>query len=284
MTEELVNVTIDGVQIAVPKGTTIIEAAKQRRRAGAALLLSPVVALAGGLPDVPGRGREGPQAPAGVRHRGGGGPGGARGEPQGQGRTPERAGVPAHQPSARLPHLRSGRRVRAAGLRLPGGPGRHPVRRVRQALQPSRGLRPRHPVCAQPVHPLHPVRAVHGGRRRRPDLERLRARRPGIHRHRRRPAAGSSLGGQRRGSLPGRLAPLQGLPAQGARLGPRQDGERLPGVHPGLQHQRGHPGRRGRPAPSAAQSRRQPALHLRLRPVQLPLDEPGRPGRGAAGP
>ena len=39
MADELVNVTIDGMPIAVPKGTTIIEAAKQAGRAGAALLL-----------------------------------------------------------------------------------------------------------------------------------------------------------------------------------------------------------------------------------------------------
>ena len=56
--------------------------------------------------------------------------------------------------------------------------------------------------------------------------QRLGARRPGLHRHRSRPAARPSLVGQRGGSLPGRLAPLQGLPAQGARLGPRQDRQR----------------------------------------------------------
>ena len=44
-----------------------------------------------------------------------------------------------------------------------------PLRRVRQALQPGRGVRARRALRAQPLHPLHPLRAVHGrrGRRRR---------------------------------------------------------------------------------------------------------------------
>ena len=78
-----------------------------------------------------------------------------------------RARDAAHQPSARLPDLRPGRRVRAAGLRVPGRPGRDPLRARRQALQPGRGFRRRRPVRAEPLHPVHPLRAVHGGRRRR---------------------------------------------------------------------------------------------------------------------
>ena len=96
-------------------------------------------------------------------------------------------------------------------------------------------------------------------------------------------AARSSVGRQRGGPLPGGLAPLEGLPAQGAGLGPRQDGERLPRLHPGLQHQHRHPRRRGGAAPAAAQPRREPPLHLRHGRHGLPLDEPGRPDRGAAG-
>ena len=60
--------------------------------------------------------------------------------------------------------------------------------------------------------------------------------------------------------------------------------QHLPRLHPGLQHQHRHPRRHRGAAPAAAQSRGQPPLHLRLRPDELPLDEPGRPDRGAAGP
>ena len=114
--------------------------------------------------------------------------------------------------------------------------------------------------------------------------QRLRAGRPGLHRHLDRsqrldhPWSGNVVD-----LCPVGLAPLQGLPAQGAGLGSRQDRQRLPRLHPGLQHQHRYPGRRRRAAPAPAQPRGQPPLHLRLRPDELPLDEPGRPDRGAAG-
>ena len=83
----------------------------------AAVLLSPEAVDRGQLPHVPGRGREGAEAAAGVRdarrrrhedlHALEACDLGAEGDD----------GVPAHQSSARLPDLRSGRRVRAAGSR-----------------------------------------------------------------------------------------------------------------------------------------------------------------------
>jgi len=69
MADELVNVTIDGMPLSVPKGTTIIEAAKQAGILVPALLLSPVAPVAGGVPHVPGRGGEGAEADAGLRHQ-----------------------------------------------------------------------------------------------------------------------------------------------------------------------------------------------------------------------
>ena len=170
--------------VAVPKGTHDHRGGQAGGRAGAALLLPPVAAVAGGLPHVPGRGGEGAQAHARVRDRGGRRPGGARQQRRRRSSARGRARVPAHQPSARLPDLRPGRRVRAAGLRVPGRAGRHPLRRVRQAVQPGRGLRARRALRAQPLHPLHALRALHGRRGRDAGLERLRARRPGLHRHR----------------------------------------------------------------------------------------------------
>ncbi len=172
--------------------------------------------------------------------------------------------------------------MRAAGLRVPGRAGQHALRRVRQALQPGRGVRPGRAVRAQPLHPVHPLRALHGGRRRGAGAERVRAGRPGVHRHRGGAAARPSVGRQRGGSLPGGLAPVEGLPAQGAGVGPRQDGEHLSRLHPGLQHQHRHPRRRGGAVPSAPQPRRESALHVRHRAAGLPLAESGRPHRGAA--
>ena len=116
-----------------------------------------------------------------------------------------------------------------------------------------------------------------------PVLNVSRAGRPGLHRHRRGAAARPPVVGQRGGPLPGRLAALEGFPAQGAGLGPRQDRQRLPRLHPGLQHQHRHPRRRRGAAPSPAQPRGQPALHVRPRADGLPLDEPRRPDRGSAG-
>ena len=78
MADELVNVTIDGMQLSVPKGTTIIEAAKQAGVLVPHYCYHPSLPSPGGLPDVPGRGGEGAQADAGVRHHRGRGPGGAR--------------------------------------------------------------------------------------------------------------------------------------------------------------------------------------------------------------
>ena len=60
-----------------------------------------------------------------------------------------RARDAAHQPSARLPDLRPGRRVRAAGLHVPGRARRRPLREP-QAVQPGRGLRRRR-ACTSPT-------------------------------------------------------------------------------------------------------------------------------------
>ena len=147
-----------------------------------------------------------------------------------------RARVPAHQPSARLPDLRPGRRVRAAGLHRSRKAAPSTRYRERQAVQPGRGLRRRRPLRPQPLHPLHALRALHGRRGARPVLNVSERGDRALHRHVRGAAARPPLGRQRRRPLPGRRAALQGLPAQGARLGARQTRQHLPRLHPGLQH------------------------------------------------
>jgi hypothetical protein len=82
---------------------------------------------------------------------------------------------------------------------------------------------------------------------------------------------------------PGRLADLQGFPAQGARLGSRQDRERLSRLHPGLQHDGGYPRRGGGAVAAAAEPRGESPFHVRRGPRRLPLDESRRPRRGSAG-
>ena len=92
-----------------------------------------------------------------------------------------RVRVPAGQPPARLPGVRQGRRVPAAGLLLFLRPRRQPdgvpapdIRR--RGREGRRRLRADADAEPQPVHPLHPLRAVHaGGRRRRADRHRRRA-------------------------------------------------------------------------------------------------------------
>ena len=83
-------------------------------------------------------------APACATH-GGRRAGGARAQREGAGSARGRARVPADQPPARLPDLRPGRRVRAAGLHVPGRAGRHPLR----ASTPSASTRSRTsaPTC-----------------------------------------------------------------------------------------------------------------------------------------
>src|SRR6187401_636397 len=97
-------------------------------RVRAALLLPRQTTHRGQLPHVPRGSGKGAEAAAGLRHAHWRGHEDFHEEPQGHRRAESDHGVPAHQPPARLPDLRSGRRVRAAG-------SRHGVRPRRGALQ-----------------------------------------------------------------------------------------------------------------------------------------------------
>ena len=165
---ELVNVTIDGVPVARAQGHHDHRGRQAGRRPGAALLLPPVAAVAGGLPDVPGRGGEGAQAacrPASPRW------------PRARWCTSTASTAKKAREGVLefllinhpldCPICDQAGECELQDYVVPGRPRRHPVRGVRQALQPGRGLRARRPLRAQPLHPLHPLRAVHGGRGRR---------------------------------------------------------------------------------------------------------------------
>ena len=133
-----------------------------------------------------------------------------------------RDGIPADQPSARLPDLRPGRRMR------PAGPG-HGLRRRQQPL-PGEQARGRGQVRRRAgqdhhdaLHPLHALRPLHDRSRGRAGARRHRPRRGhGDHDLSR---AGDDLGaaGQRGRSLPGRRAHQQALCLRGAAVGAVQD-------------------------------------------------------------
>ena len=159
-----------------PGGNVDPRGGEVRRRARAALLLPPGTSGRRRVPHVPRRSREGAEARAVVRDVGRRRAGRARALGEGARGAQGRARDAAHQPSARLPDLRSGRRVRAAGLHVPGRARRGTLSRP-EALQSGRGLRRRRDVHAEPLHPLHAVRAVHGRRRARSGAQRQRARR-----------------------------------------------------------------------------------------------------------
>ena len=79
---DTVTLTIDGREVTVPKGTSLLDAAEWPWDRGAALLLSPRAERAGPVPDLPGRGGGRAQAAAVLRDDGPGRAGGAYGEPE----------------------------------------------------------------------------------------------------------------------------------------------------------------------------------------------------------
>ncbi len=135
-------VKIDGVEIEVPAGITILQACETGRRRDPALLLPRAPVDRRQLPHVPGRGEARPAQAAGELR--------AAGRRQAGDLRPSHAdraegaqrrdGIPADQPSARLPDLRPGRRVRPAGpgdgLRFRPQPlSREQARRARQGTR-----------------------------------------------------------------------------------------------------------------------------------------------------
>ena len=144
------------------------------------------------------------------------------------GRRPGRdARVHPRQPPARLPGLRQGRRVPAAGPDLPLGPGQH-ADGVRQAdaREADPGLaddraRPR------ALHPLLPLHALLRERRRGQPARRAEPRRLLGDRHLRGPALPRAVLRQRDRALPGRRADLDAVPLRGPAVGDPERADRL---------------------------------------------------------
>ncbi len=129
--------------------------------------------------------------------------------------------VPADQPPARLPRLRQGRRVPAAGHHVRLGQRHLPLHRAQAPLrQAARALaadrdRPR------ALHPLLPLRALLPGDLRGLPARAARARRALLRRDLRRPPLRGALQRQHRRAVPGRRADLAPLPLPGAPVGHR---------------------------------------------------------------
>ena len=168
------------------------------------------------------------------------------------GRGPERdARVHPRQPSARLPGLRQGRRVPAAGPDVPLRPRQHahdvPEADVREA-DPDLAADRARPRALHPLLPLHALQRV--GRRGRP-ARRDQPRRAVGDRDVRGRAVQGPLLRQRHRALPGRRAHLDAVPLRGAPVGDPERADRLRALPGRLQHQ---PRRRAR-ARSSASSR-----------------------------
>ena len=231
-----------------------------------------------GLPDVPRRGRRDAEAAGRVHADGAGRDDRAHGAqlPEG-GRRPELdARVHPRQPPARLPGLRQGWRVPAAGPDVPLRPGEHahavPEAHVREA-DPDLAADRARPGALHPLLPVHPLQRV--GRRRR-TARRDQPRVAVGDRNLRGRAVQGSLLRQRHGALPGGRAHLDAVPLRGTALG---DPERPLGLWPlrrRLQHQRDHARRQGEANPVAQPSADRRGLVVRQGPLRLCA--PGRAG------
>ena len=138
-----------------------------------------------------------------------------------------RARAVPRQPSARLPGVRQGRRVPAAGPGAQPRSRREPLRRGEAPLReadPDQRPRVARPRALHPVRPLHALRRR--GRRRQADpLRQPRQRHPGADVPRR--AVRVVLLRQHRADLPGRRAHRHAVPVQGPTVGSRAGREHV---------------------------------------------------------
>ena len=194
-----------------------------------------------------------------------------------------RHGAAPHQPPARLPGLRQGRRVPPAE---PGDERRPPgvALRGRQAHLPQAGqhllagaARPRALRALRPLHPL-----LRPGRRR-PVHRARRAWRAAADRHLRGQAVRELLLGQHRPDLPGRRADRRRLPLPQPPVRPRVDAVGLRALRERLRDPHRPPSRR-RAAPDGGRGPgRQRGVELRQGPLGVHLRHAARPHRAADG-
>ena len=181
---------------------------------------------------------------------------------------PERGGrVPARQPPARLPGLRQGRGVPAAGHRHGLGPGPQPGERPEAPLPQAGAAVAAGADRPRALHPLLPLRALLPGGRRGRAAAAARARGFELRRHVRRPPLHRPVPRQHHRALPGRRAHLRGLPVPRPALGHRGLGLDLHPLPEPVQRQVHGPRR----ACAAGARPRQPRGRQRLAVRQGPL-------------
>ena len=216
----MLNLEIDGKAIQVAPGSTVMDAAHQARTLCPAFLLAQEAHDRRELPHVPGAGREGAETAAGVRdacHRGHEGVDALGGRSH---RAKRGDGVPADQSSARLPDLRPGRRMPAAG-------SRRRLRRVELPLQRAEAggaeqePRPADLHRHDALHPLHALRAFRTGDRGRDGARHGRARGALRDHELRRQDDRFGAVGQHDRPVPGRCADLEAVSLFRAHLGAR---------------------------------------------------------------
>ncbi len=215
----MVELEIDGKKVEVPAGSMVIQAAHKVDTYIPHFCYHKKLSIAANCRMCLVRCRKGAEGRAGVRDAGGGGHDRADQVREGDQGSAVGHGIPADQPSARLPDLRPGRRMPA-----PGSRGR--LRQVVLALQ--RGKAGGVPQERRPadldgrddaLHPLHPLRALRPGNRRRHGARHARPRRTlGNHLVRRQLGRLRTVGQYDR-PVPGRRADVQAVPLQRPDLG-----------------------------------------------------------------
>ena len=276
--QRMISFTIDGREVTAPENSMLVDAAKYGDVEIPVFCYEPKLGAPGRrLPHVPGRDRGDPQAADRLLDAGQGRDGRLHPDRAREDGAALGGRVPADQPPARLPRVRQGRRVPAAGHHLRLGSRDLALRRAQAPLrQAARALaaggdRPR------ALHPLLPLRALLPGGRRGLPAGAARARGPLLRLDLRRAPVRGAVRRQHRRAVPGRGADLAPLPLPRAPVGHR--GRRL-GLHavPVAVQRHADGARRARAARARA---RQPRGRRRLAVRQGPLRLPVLPRRRA---
>ena len=187
------------------------------------------------------------------------------------------ARVHPRQPPARLPGLRQGRRVPAAGPDVPLRARQHahdvPEADVRQADPDLAADRAR----PRALHPLLPLHALLRGRRRGRPARRRQPRRAVDDRDVRGRAVPRAVQRQRDRALPGRRADVDDVPLRGAAVGDPGRADRLRHVPRRLQRPRDDARGEGEADPSPQPPRGRPGLALRQGPLRVCAPRRARP-------
>ena len=187
------------------------------------------------------------------------------------------AGIAAHQPPARLPHLRPGWRMQAAGILRRAWAGEEQVRRGEGPQAESRGPRAAHRPRRRALRALHPLHPFHQGHRRRRRARHRQSRQLQHHRRMGRGQVRQQLHAQHGGYLPGGRAHLEGFPLPDARV--VHEGNQVPlhELRHRLQHRRRLARGEGLSLRAAPERRGELDMDVRLRPLELQVDWPRGP-------